>query len=504
MASAARVSQIVAQVLRTPAPPSFGRVSQIISQTLRRPEAQYNANTSNFGAAIVSKFKGVKNLTIKPLPYNYAASNSIPALQSMFYPTFADGQFEKIGSQIVGGKTTVLTPSAMFQFKNNDSTTGGTTSGVPAPVVFAGWLVGGIDTGSNGKFWVQKKLIGSSVFANIAPSTDPVTVEGTWNGLRSDMVIVAVKPGSRLYLNILAKYLPASAQTSSASIMGVLGALQEVVSKLLNPISIITSIILDAILAILSGAPPSALLVVGCISDYVNGNSNGTIALQCCGILPMYPGLETGVPATSFFAVPFQKFGGDPDLYVGKAGNIICTDLTDIENYNSWQFWNSSGVFGPRTSTIYDFNLDTFQSVSLDDATLDAIFQTQSGLGLALTATTQGWICILPTAFGLNPSSICLLISPDFRTWEILNFIPSDNAGNALLTNAQPLIVNADRNGFYVGTTGHNFQYTGAASNTVPATNKDQQAPFPVSCMDLTCGNANTTGQWANINPSFN
>ena len=504
MASAARVSQIVAQILRTPAPPSFARVSQIVAQTLRLPEARYNAGNSRTGAAITSRFLGVRNLTIKPLPYNYAAANGVDLPQSMFYPTFRDVNYAANGSQIVGGKTTVLTPTQMFQFVNNGSTTGSSTNNVAQPVVFAGWLVGALSDATTGNLWVQKNLTESAIFPTIKPVVPDATIEGSWQGFHSNMKVIAVRPGSRLYSNIMAKYLGAALNGASGTIMQDIGGLVQTAGKLLNPISIISDILLQALLSIIFGAPVSSILVVGAITDYTNGNSNGTIALQCAGVLTMYPGLQASLPQLAYFGVPFQALGGDPDLYVGKANNIITTPLDNPANYNSWQFWNSSGSFGPRNASIYDFNIDSISTVALDDPTLNTVFQNQSALGINPVATPQGWIFILPSAFGLNPASVALRIAPDFSTWEILNFIPSDAAGNAMITQNQPLIVNADRNGFYVGTNGKNFQYTGAADNTVAQPSGATQAPYPVSCMDLTCGNANATGKWAPINPSFN
>lgn len=475
--SNARVSQIVAQVLRTPVPPSNARISQSVAQSLRSVEAQYSVTDSTIGAR-TAIFQGVKNLAISPLPYSLTCEDNQNFVQSMFYPTLIRSAFAGPDhvSPIVTGTLTALAPTTYYDFTLTGSGTG-TESLAANPVIF-GQRVMGAD--NNGDFFALNNVgsqpyVAATIVPNIPPGTGLIgPVEP-----RGDCQVVAFNAHSLLGQNLIAGYKNPNSFLSS--ILNIIGFLA-------NPASALVGTILTDLLQALLGensTPDINFLACGFGTDWITGPYNGSLAFNIAASLATYEGQTATFPTTTGFKVPYAVLGGDPDLYIGSQRQICC----DFTSWNSFQWFANNRAFGPDGGFIFDFNFNTASVVSLDDSSMNSLFQDFANSGGGMIATPQGWIAVLSGAYGLSPESTPILIAPDFSRWWLLNFFPTTESGNTLLTMNEPLVISADANGFYIGTSGNDYQYSGSGGTPVPAVNQST-SPVATGCVNIDCASA--------------
>lgn len=490
--SNARVSQIVAQILRTPIPPSNARVSQIVTQTLRAVEAQYST-TPSAQSARTAVFKGVKNIPIAPLPYNVECVGTEPFVQSMVYPTLIRTGFQGAGtgkasgskgtSPIVAGKATVLSPTAFYDFEA--SAGGGNEALQSNPVMFGQRLFG---SDNDGNFFAMLKpeslnAIGTTIRVNPPPSTGYVNYVLP----RGDMQVLAVSIKSKLGAQLIAGY------SNGNSFLNII---EQLLNFILSPApTFLEQILLDPLLQILFGPPSPQILACGFITDWISGNANGSLAYQIASCLATYPGANqlANFPTMTGYKVPFAEMGGDPDLYIGSAGQICC----DFNEWNSYQYWSNDRAFGISGALIYDFNRDTFNVVSLDDAATNTLFQDFANAGGSPIATPKGWLFPLAKSggYGLNPATVPIMVTPNFDAWYLLNFIPTESTGTGMLVDNEVLQMSADSGGIYVGTPNNNYQYSGASGvapngalpPTPAITPGTPAAPIPSGCVNVDC-----------------
>jgi hypothetical protein len=468
--SNARVSQIVAQILRTPVPPSNARVSQIVSQNLRSVEAQYSPVAALTGSR-TAIFKGVRNLAFKPLPYNLTCESDHSMVQSMTVPSIVTTAFAGPNhvSPAIAGVMNVLTPTEAYTFELAGGT--GLSTFNANPVIFGQRLFG---ADNNGDFYHINNP-GTLPFVGTKPVGPPPGQPGGSVLPRGDMQIIAVAANSNLGGQLVAGY-----DNPNSFLSGIFQLLQ----FLLNPPSAIESLLLGEIEQALFGNGGPNLLACGFQTDWTSGSASGAMAYQIASCLASYDNQFYNFPTLTGYKVPTATFGGDPEAYIGRLGQICC----DFVRWNSWQWWTNNSAFGPSGPQIYDFNANKLYAVTLDDSATNGEFQTFANDGGALVATPQGWIAGLANAYGLSPSTKPLLIAPDFTWWQLLNFIPSTASGNTLITTNEPLLLTADKNGFYIGTSGNDYQYSGASSvsPTTPAVTPTN-SPIATGCQNVDC-----------------